>query len=159
MAKQSALPLLLVAGVAAVAMKKKKKKKKTSDDTTDETTPEAAPNWSEVYDPRIVVEGGGESAKMVLDSECAQFAEKLNYDAHNQYITGMFHDMVGEGVNEPAEITRAMLKDQAPNCPWDDQTKWTDLMKGLWTQLYAAVGEYAAGFPGHEYSTGAVEPD
>lgn len=146
MAKQSALPLLLVAGVAAVAMKKKKKKKRPASETTDETTPEAAPNWSEVYDPRVAVESGGESAKMVLDSECVQFAEKLNYDAHNQYISGMFHTLVESGTKDANAITMAILRDQAPNCPWDDHSKWTELMSGIHEQLSGAIGEYAAGF-------------
>lgn len=144
MAKQSALPLLLVAGVAAVAMKKKKKKKKPSE-TTDETH-EAAPNWSQIYDPRVVIEGGGESGKMILDSECVQFAEKLNYDAHNQYITGMFHTLVEGGTKDANAITMAILRDQAPNCPWDNHAKWTELMSGIHEQLSAAVGEYAANF-------------
>lgn len=154
MAKQSALPLLLVAGGAAVVMSRKKKKKKASDKPTvsepesGETTvpPEFRPNWSEVYDLRIPVEGGGESERLVFNAECTEFAEKLNYDAHNEYITAMFHDLVEGGMQDVSEITMAMLKDQAPNCPWDDPPRWTDLMTALFGQLKGAVGEYAADF-------------
>lgn len=143
MAKQSALPLLLIAGGAAVMMGKKKKRKKSSS-TTEKPSP---PDWSKVYDPRVKMpEAGGESAKMVFNTECTEFADKLNYDKHNEYITGMFHDMVEEGITDSGAITLTMLKEQAPNCPWDDQSKWTELMKGLYEQLLAAVQEYAASF-------------
>lgn len=173
MAKSSAMPLLLLVGGAAVVMSSKKKKKKKKKEVETPETPEApetlevpdwskmpeAPQWSKLHDPRVQMpEAGGDSEKFVFNAECTEFANNLNYDKHNEYITGMFHDMVEDGVRDAASITRAMLKDQAPNCPWDDQTKWTDLMKGLWTQLYAAVAEYAAQLPGYEPSTGLGQP-
>lgn len=169
MAKSSAMPFLLLAGGAAVVMSSKKKKKKTKKKEAE--TPELleapdwskmpeAPEWSKLDDPRIQMpEPGGDSEKLVFNAECTEFADKLNFDKHNEYITGMFHDMVEDGVRDAASITRAMLKDQAPNCPWEGSpAEWTDLMKGLWTQLYAAVGEYAAQLPGYEPSTGLGKP-
>lgn len=126
-------------------MGKKKKRRKTSAPEVEEKP--SAPDWSSIYDPRVKLpESGGESDKLVFNAECTEFADKLNYDKHNQYITGMFHDMVEEGITDASAITMAMLKDQAPNCPWDDQAKWTELMEGLHGQLLAAVQEYAARF-------------
>ena len=146
MAKNSAMPLLLLAGGAAVMMSKKKKKKSKSSAAKTPDAPEV-PDWSAIDDPRVKMpEAGGESEKLVFNAECTEFAGKLNFDKHNEYITGVFHDMVENGVTDADAITLAMLKDQAPNCPWNNEPKWSDLMRGLYEQLNSAVSEYAAGF-------------
>lgn len=140
MAGKSALPLLAMFGIAAVAFGKKKKKK------TESSQDSQFPKWAEkttggIGDLEFSPDG---QAKMVFDQSCQAFADKLNADAHNTYITGAFHTLVKSGVKSAQEITVAMLRDQAPQCPWDDASKYTDLMRGVHDQLLAAVQEYGA---------------
>lgn len=149
MAGKNMLPLLAVAGFAAVALTKKKKKKKAAageGEIPEEGEEGAAfPQWTEVGEGSIPggLETGPEgSNKLVFDEACQAFADKLNMDAHNTYITGMFHAAIKQGVTSAEEIVMGMLNDQAPQCPWADPAAYTPLMKGVSDQLLAAVREY-----------------
>jgi len=151
MAGKNMLPLLAVAGVAAVALTKKKKKKKAATEGNGRLGPnggengEAFPSWTEVGGGSIPggIETGPDGAdKLVFDEACQAFADKLNMDAHNTYITGMFHTAIKQGVTSAEEIVQAMLVDQAPQCPWADPASYTPLMKGVYDQLLSAVREY-----------------
>lgn len=141
MANKSALPLLAAAGLAAVVLTKKKKKKKAEAEEEGELS---FPRWVEkagggIGDLEIGPDG---QAKMVFDESCQAFADKLNADAHNTYITGVFHTLVKSGVKSAEEIVQAMLRDQAPQCPWDNPENYTELMSGVHDQLLDAVREY-----------------
>lgn len=151
MAGKSALPLIAAAGLAAVVLTKKKKKKGANgggggggeDNGGDGET--KFPQWVEklkgggIGDLEISPDG---QAKMIFDESCQAFADKLNADAHNTYITGSFHTLVKSGVNSADEIVAAMLRDQAPQCPWEEPASYTDLMRGVYDQLIAAVRGY-----------------
>jgi len=164
MAKQSAVPfMILAAGAAALAMKKKKKKKSgastpsdSAGGSSDPSSPDFRPNWNEIFRPDTVVlksswdqmfnEGQAPNAKMVFNADCTDFAAPVADEEHNQYITMMFHHLVEAGSRDLDEISLAILKDQAPNCPWDDPSMWTELMTGVYGQLRQGVAEYAASF-------------
>lgn len=143
MAGKSALPILAAAGLAAVFLSKKKKKSESG--TGSKSNGRKFPDWAESG------EGFGEleispdgSAKLVFDESCQSFADKLSADKHNTYITGAFHTMADAGVRSAEQMVQAMLRDQAPQCPWDNPEQYTDLMRGVHDQLLAAVREYAA---------------
>ena len=139
MAGKGALPLVLMAGAAAVVLggKKKKRKKRPPTPTPDV---EGKIDWKP---PRLEhSEEGGE--KLIFDEECAAFADKLNYDKHNAYITGMFHSQTQAGNTNARDIVMAMLEDQAGQCPWGDPAEYTELMLDISNQLLAAVQKYAA---------------
>lgn len=143
MAGKSALPLLAAVGLAAVVLTKKKKKKTTASESEADME---FPRWVEkagggIGDLELAPDG---QDKMVFDESCQAFADKLNVDAHNTYITGVFHTLVKSGVKSAEEIVQAMLRDQAPQCPWDDPERYTELMVGVHDQLLAAVGEYGS---------------
>lgn len=144
MAGKSAVPLLALFGGALLLMKGKKKKKSESEAGGKTQFPDwvEKPSGGGIGDLEISPDG---QAKMVFDQSCQAFADKLNADAHNTYITGAFHTLVDSGVKNAEEIVQAMLRDQAPQCPWDDASKYTQLMAGVHDQLLAAVREYAAG--------------
>lgn len=140
MAGKSTFPLLAAAGVAAVVLSKSKKKKAAK------KKEEEFPQWMEkpeggnIGDLETSPEG---KAKMVFDSECQAFDDKLRADAHNAYITGTFHTLTKSGVRNAERIVMAMLEDQAPHCPWGDPASYTPLMQGVHDQLLGAVHEYA----------------
>ena len=136
MAGKSALPLLAMASLAALALGKKKKKKKSDSQF---------PQWAQKLEGGIgdLEIGPDGQAKLAFDESCQAFADKLNADAHNTYLTGSFHTLVDSGVKNAEEIVGAMLRDQAPQCPWDDDSKYTELMAGVHSQLLEAVRGYA----------------
>lgn len=149
MAGKSTLPLLAVAGIAAIALTrgKKKKKKEAAEVPEGEEGEIKFPEWAEegISDipgagPEISPEGGD---KLVFDEACQAFVEKLNADAHNVYITGMFDSAVKQGVTSAEQIVQGMLGDQAPQCPWGIPASYTPLMQGVYDQLLGAVREYA----------------
>ena len=152
MAGKNIIPLLAVAGFAALALGKKKKKKKAAEngvpgevENGEEEEEITFPKWTEVgggHIPGGMEEGAEGSNKMVFDDECRAFAEKINMDAHNTYITSMFHQGIKQGATDAGQIVMAMLADQAPHCPWGDPAQYTELMKGVHDQLLAAVREY-----------------
>ena len=138
MAGKSALPLVLMAGAAAVVLggKKKKRKKKPAITPDDE----AQLKW---IPPHLEHSEEG-SEKLTFDEECDAFADKLNYDKHNAYVTGMFHSQIQSGNTNARDIVMAMLKDQAGKCPWDEPAEYTELMNAIADQLLKAVQQYAA---------------
>ena len=146
MAGKSTLPLLAFAGIAAVVLtkgKKKKKKKEVEEEMEEELE---FPKWIEtaegeaIGDLEVSPEG---QAKMVFDEACQAFADRLNVDAHNTYLTGSFHTLYKSGVRNAEQIVQAMLRDQAPQCPWDNPEAYTPLMKGVHDQLLAAIADFA----------------
>ncbi len=139
MAGKSALPLLALAGIAALALGKKKKKKTAANGKIE------FPNWTQVGGGSIpgIEEGPDGSDKMVFDQACSAFAQKINMDKHNTYITGMFHAAVEQGATSAQQIALAMLMDQASQCPWAEPASYTPLMRAVYDQLLAAVAEYA----------------
>lgn len=144
MAGKSALPILAAAGLAAVFLSKKKKK--TDDSGGSSSKDDKFPIWTQKSGEglgNLEISPDG-NAKMVFDESCQAFADKLNADAHNTYITGAFHAMVDAGVKNAEEIVQAMLRDQASQCPWDKPDSYTDLMRGVHDQLLEAVRGYAA---------------
>ncbi len=145
MAGKSTLPFLAAAGIAAVALTRGKKKKKKKKEVDEEEEMEF-PQWIETAEGEAI--GGLEvspegQAKMVFDEACQAFADRLNADAHNTYLTGSFHTLYKSGVKSAEQIVQAMLRDQAKQCPWDNPEAYTPLMKGVHDQLLAAIVEFA----------------
>ena len=139
MAGKSAMPLLLVAGAAALVLGGKKKKRKPST-TNGVTKPGEEKKWVEVGIPSEY--GGGEGDRLVLDAECANIAQKIDFGKHNTWVTSRFHQIVAEGTVDPAIITLRLLQEQSEHCPWGDPSSWTPMMKELHDQLLVAVQTY-----------------
>ncbi len=158
---KSAAPLILGLGAAVLLFGGKKKKKSgKSENTTDPTKPDFRPNWNEIHRPETVLLKSGwdqwleenpqaPNAKMVFSEACSEFAQEINPDEHKNYITMMFHHLVENMPHSNLSvdnIAMAIIKDQAPNCPWDEKSAWTELMTGVYDQLRQGVAEYAASF-------------
>lgn len=132
--------LLYAAGAAALILGGKKKRRKKATPPT--PTPEEEEEHISWRSSRLEHSEDGKE-RLPFDEECQAFADKLNYDKHNIYITGMFHSEVQGGNTSARSIVMEMLKDQAPDCPWDDPGAYTELMADIQEQLLAAVQRYA----------------
>lgn len=159
---KSVAPLILGLGAAVLLLggKKKKSGKKLDGNTTDPTKPDFRPNWNEIHRPETVLLKSGwdqwleenpqaANAKMVFSEDCSEFVQEISPDEHNNYITMMFHHLVENMPHHDLSIDNiamAIIKDQAPNCPWGEKSAWTELMTGVYDQLRQGVAEYAASF-------------
>lgn len=85
-----------------------------------------------------------ENSLLILDKECESIAKKVDPVAHDTFITNRFHQLMRDGVTDTHAITIQILKDNSVHCPWDDQSRWTELMRGLYEQLFAGVEGYKA---------------
>ena len=145
MAGKSTLPFLAAAGIAAVALTRGKKKKKKAAEEKEEKEIRF-PKWIETAEGEAI--GGLETspegqATLVFDEACQAFADRLNADAHETYLTGSFHTLYKSGVRSGEQIVQTMLRDQASQCPWDNPEAYTPLMKGVHDQLLAAIVAFA----------------
>lgn len=139
MAGKSAAPLVIGLGAAALLLSGKKKKK-TSSPTN--------PNVDIGYTEDGFMDPNAQGTKLVLDDECMSIAHKINPENHNNYITNRFNQMISEGLSDPSNITLQLLAEQSEHCPWKEPEKWTPMMKGLFSQLNAAVTAYYEEFTG-----------
>lgn len=131
MAGKSALPLIIGVGAAALLLGKKKRTSKTGNGKSD-------PDQVRVQYPDMTSDPTGDS-RIVLDQECSQIINKLSYPEHNNWITNRYYQLLSDGLTDLDEMTVQLLKEQSNHCPWDDPSKWTPLMGGLFEQLNAAV--------------------
>lgn len=92
------------------------------------------------------LDGKTDDARIKLDSECMEIISKLEglEPEHDTWLTNRHNQLYAEGMIDPNDLAIQMLKDQSEHCPWDDQSKWTALMKELHTQLLDAVKEWHA---------------
>lgn len=144
MAGNSALPLILLAGGAAmlIAAGRKDKDKKGAEPSPEPAPAEDPTTIAGALDPNLLP--GGTSATLVFDEECTGFAEKINLAEHNSYITARYHQLYAEGMEDLEELTLQLLREQAEHCPWDEPEKWTPLMQGIYDQLLTGVKGYHA---------------
>jgi hypothetical protein len=156
MAKSSAMPLLLVAGGAALLMSGKKKSRTKGNGASNKADEDR--RWIEVGFPDEYSEVGS-IEKLMLDQECTALAKKLDPGKHNAWVTSRYMQLVAEGVaTSPDDITLTLLREQSDHCPWDDRASWTPLMKSLYDQLLAAVEVYHAAVQRGNGSLGQTQP-
>lgn len=152
MAKQSALPLLLLAGLAAVASKKKKKKSgpaAKADVTVEIFTGDATDQGGLIpWDKAGKEPGGGGMETIAFDQTCSSMLDMagqpiassdvfkmvgpnyvaVNPLAFNNFITGKFQEGRMHGVEDVSTMTMLILQAMPGlvHCPWGEQTFVTE---------------------------------
>lgn len=152
MAKQSALPLFLIAGLAAVASKKKKKKKAAvaSGDVSVEIFQGDAKDqggfipWEKAGE----APAGGGMETIAFDQTCSSMLDSagkpiassdvfkmvgstyvaVNPLAFNNFITGKFQEGRMQGIEDVSTMTMLILQAMPGlvHCPWGQQTFVTE---------------------------------
>lgn len=135
MANKSAFPLIAGAAALAYLMVGSSKKKKT---TTDFRVPDKGKADSDEDEPNVFPPD-----RLVINQECTEILNNLEKAVHDQWLTNRAAELYNDGLKDLDALTLQLLKDQSEHCPWDDESKWTGLMKGLYEQLNKAVVGWA----------------
>jgi hypothetical protein len=172
MAKNSAMPFLLLAGGAAVMMSKKKKKKKSTgheygegaevdifgDGTSDQGG--SIPTDRPGSEP-----AGGGAETLTFDETCTQVLGTngdpidpkeiykvvdgqyvaLNPLKFNNFITGKFYEGRQQGIEGAEAMAEFVITSQPglAHCPWGEPEKWTPLMKMTYEDLTHGIDDFA----------------
>lgn len=137
MANKTGMGLVLAGGAALLLLgtgKKNKKKSSSQNGKKEDKDIELGSRWMEL--------GGGSDEKLKFDAECREIINKLSFEKHNQWLTNRYFDLRKEGIDDPDAITLQLLREQSEQCPWDDQSQWTQLMSDLYGQLRDGVETY-----------------
>ena len=144
------MPLLLGVGAAALLLGGKKKKKSTAATNGNGKTPK---DLEELKYLEIATGPGGDE-RLTFDEECSEIINKMDMEAHNNWITNRYFQLIGEGMTDLNAVTLQLLKDQSTHCPWDEPDKWTPLMSGLYEQLLGGVQGWHAQTGGQQLPSG-----
>lgn len=81
--------------------------------------------------------------KLILDAECSKILNRLEFNAADLWITTRAQELISGGLTNATELTVRLLEEQAPHCPWNDESKWTPFMEAIYDQLHEAVKEWS----------------